>query len=145
MALSSQSYKGPEGVKIDNSNTMGLFQDARKFMNKFFKIGRRNGESSELEKIGKQFKNHFNDLSDTLEAPSLPSLPSFEFGRRESGGRNTAAFSLPLVFVTVLVASLAVNHDVIEYVRGEEQDLGIHNYISYVLFKVLLQLLKLAE
>ena len=95
---------------------MGVFRDARKFLNKFFKIGSRSGYSSELEELGETFKNHFQDLSDSLEAPALPTLPNLEFGRRES---KSGAFSLPVIFVTVLMASLAVNPEVVKYVKGK--------------------------
>ena len=95
---------------------MGVFRDAKNFVNKYLKIGSRTGYSSDLEELGQTFKNHFQDLSDSLEVPALPSLPNIEFGRRES---KSGEFSLPLIFVTVLVASLAVNPEVVKYVRGK--------------------------
>ena len=66
----------------------------------------------ELARIGQQLANHFQTLSGRLEAPALPTS-----SQRES--RNNPTFSLPLIFLSVLVASLAVSPQLLGYVTGE--------------------------
>ena len=69
-------------------------------------------DSVELARIGQQLANHFQTLSGRLEAPALPTL-----SQRER--RNDPTFSLPLIFLSVLVASLAVSPQLLGYVTGE--------------------------
>ena len=69
-------------------------------------------DSVELDRIRHQLANHFQTLSGRLEASALPTL-----SQRES--RNEATFSLPLIFLSVLVASLVVSPQLLGYVTGK--------------------------
>ena len=88
---------------------MELIRDARKFVNKIFKVG-----NEDIENIGQWFRSDINSLSNTLGASSHTGQ---QFGSRQGGAGGP--FSLPAIFVTVLAASLAVNTEFTKHLRGK--------------------------
>jgi hypothetical protein len=91
---------------------MGIVDASRQLFTKFVLLVQPSQDSVELDRIGQQLANHFQTLSGRLEAPALPTL-------RQRESSNEATFSLPLIFLSVLVASLAISPQLLGYVTGK--------------------------